>query len=62
MMKQRQKLNYDNFAAGGHSGFSRQTKKVADSLFVMANHGQLLEYSLDPVPDPSKQQTFMPIV
>ena len=48
-------------AAGGHSGFSRQTRKVADSLFVMANHGQLLEYSLDPVPDPSKK-TFIQIL
>ena len=34
--------------------YPRQTRKSADSLFVMANHGQLLEYSLDPVPDQSK--------
>jgi len=31
--------------------YPRQTRKSADSLYVMANHGQLLEYSLDPVPD-----------
>ena len=38
---------------GGISGFSRPARKAPDSLYVMANHGQLLEYSLDPVPDPS---------
>ena len=38
--------------AGGIS-YSRPAKKAPDSLYVMANHGQLLEYSLDPVPDPS---------
>ena len=40
--------------AGAISGYSRPAKKAPDSLYVMANHGQLLEYSLDPVPDPSK--------
>ena len=40
--------------AGVHGGYSRHSKKPADSLYVMANHGQLLEYSLEPVPDPSK--------
>ena len=40
--------------SGVHSGYSRQTRRVSDSLYVMANHGQLLEYSLDPGPDPSK--------
>jgi len=35
---------------GVHAGFPRRPK-ASDSLFVMANHGQLLEYSLDPVPD-----------
>ena len=40
---------------GGISGFSRPARKAPDSLYVMANHGQLLEYSLDPVPDPSKR-------
>ena len=39
---------------GAISGYSRPAKKAPDSLYVMANHGQLLEYSLDPVPDPSK--------
>jgi len=34
-----------------HSAFSKPVKRPVDSLFVMANHGQLLEYSLDPVPD-----------
>ena len=39
---------------GVHSGYSRQTKRQAtDSLYVMANHGQLLEYTLDPQPDPT---------
>merc|ERR1712108_115249 len=35
---------------GVHANFPRRPK-ASDSLFVMANHGQLLEYSLDPVPD-----------
>merc|ERR550519_2719533 len=35
-----------------HASYPRRPK-AADSLFVMANHGQLLEYSLDPVPDPT---------
>lgn len=39
--------------AGVHGGYSRHSKKPADSLYVMANHGQLLEYSLEPVPDPT---------
>jgi len=38
---------------GVHAGYPRNNRKVTDSLFVMANHGQLLEYSLDPVPDPT---------
>ena len=37
-----------------HAGYPRNNRRATDSLFVMANHGQLLEYSLDPVPDPSK--------
>ena len=54
--------NYIHFSlnlniAGAISGFSRPAKKAPDSLYVMANHGQLLEYSLDPVPDPSKLAT-----
>jgi len=35
------------------SGYTRPAKKAPDSLYVMANHGQLLEYSLDPVPEPT---------
>lgn len=31
--------------------YSRPIKNPTDSLYVMANHGQLLEYSLDPIPD-----------
>ena len=31
--------------------YFRNIRKAADSLFVMANHGQLLEYSLEPVHD-----------
>ena len=42
------------WCAGGHGGMGRAGRRATDSLFVMANHGQLLEYSLDPVPDPSK--------
>jgi len=38
---------------GVHAGYPRNNRKATDSLFVMANHGQLLEYSLDPVPDPT---------
>ena len=40
---------------GVHANFPRRPK-ASDSLFVMANHGQLLEYSLDPVPDQSEFQ------
>ena len=45
---------------GVHAGFPRRPK-ASDSLFVMANHGQLLEYSLDPVPDQSKLKIMMEI-
>ena len=45
---------------GVHAGFPRRPK-ASDSLFVMANHGQLLEYSLDPVPDQSKLMDMMEI-
>jgi len=38
---------------GVHAGYPRNNRKATDSLYVMANHGQLLEYSLDPVPDPT---------
>lgn len=32
--------------------FHRQNKsKIAESLFVMASHGVLLEYTLEPLPD-----------
>jgi hypothetical protein len=31
--------------------YPRPSKKSTDALYVMANHGQLLEYSLDPIPD-----------
>ena len=41
------------YYSGVHSGYSRQAKKPTDSLYVMANHGQLLEYTLDPQPDPT---------
>ncbi|XP_071744399.1 LOW QUALITY PROTEIN: BCAS3 microtubule associated cell migration factor [Lepeophtheirus salmonis] len=35
-----------------HTMFTRQQRnKHMDSLFVMANHGVLLEYTLDPVPE-----------
>ena len=46
---------------GVHAGFPRRPK-ASDSLFVMANHGQLLEYSLDPVPDQSKLMIMMEIM
>jgi len=31
--------------------FARSGKRTSDSLFVMANHGQLLEYTLEPIHD-----------
>ena len=34
--------------------FNRQPRRMSDALYVMANHGVLLEYALDPVPDSSK--------
>jgi len=34
--------------------FHRQPRRMHDSLFVVANHGVLLEYILDPLPDSSK--------
>ena len=45
---------------GVHANFPRRPK-ASDSLFVMANHGQLLEYSLDPVPDQSKISILLKI-
>ena len=42
---------------GVHANFPRRPK-ASDSLFVMANHGQLLEYSLDPVPDQSEFENY----
>ena len=39
--------------------FNRQQRRMNDSLFVMANHGVLLEYALDPVPDTSKLRTML---
>jgi len=36
-------------------------KKPTDSLFVMANHGQLLEYSLEPVPDHTLPREKVPV-
>ena len=38
--------------------FNRQPRRMSDCLYVMANHGVLLEYALDPIPDSSK---FKPI-
>ena len=38
-----------------HNMFTRtQKNKNIDALYVMANHGVLLEYSLDPIPESSK--------
>ena len=34
--------------------FNRQPRRMSDALYVMANHGVLLEYALDPIPDSSK--------
>jgi len=40
-------------APGLHSNtvYTRPGKKAVDSLFVMANHGQLLEYTIEPTND-----------
>ena len=35
--------------------FNRQPRRMSDALYVMANHGVLLEYALDPIPDSSKK-------
>jgi hypothetical protein len=35
--------------------FNRQPRRMSDALYVMANHGVLLEYALDPIPDTSKR-------
>jgi hypothetical protein len=37
-----------------NSVFHRQPRRMHDSLFVVANHGVLLEYILDPIPDSSE--------
>ena len=34
--------------------YNRQPRRMSDALYVMANHGVLLEYALDPIPDSSK--------
>ena len=36
--------------------FNRQPRRMSDCLYVMANHGVLLEYALDPIPDSSKNK------
>ena len=44
-------------AGGGVGMFGcnpRYQRRMTDALFVVANHGVLLEYTLDPVPDTSK--------
>ena len=38
--------------------FGRYQRRMSDALFVVANHGVLLEYTLDPIPDSSKQCAF----
>ena len=45
-------------AGGGVGMFGcnpRYQRRMTDALFVVANHGVLLEYTLDPIPDTSKQ-------
>ena len=41
--------------------FGRHQRRMADALFVVANHGVLLEYTLDPIPDSSKTN-LQPII
>ena len=41
-------------AGNQHNMFSRQQRRTHDALFIMANHGVLLEYALDVMPDSSK--------
>ena len=39
--------------------FHRQSKsKMAESLFVMASHGVLLEYTLEPLPDSNSKDNI----
>ena len=38
--------------------FGRYQRRMSDALFVVANHGVLLEYTLDPIPDSSKQNVL----
>ena len=38
--------------------FNRQPRRMSDCLYVMANHGVLLEYALDPIPDSSKPKRY----
>ena len=38
--------------------FNRQPRRMSDCLYVMANHGVLLEYALDPIPDSSKFKKY----
>ena len=41
--------------AGAQSNiFNRQPRRMNDALYVVANHGVLLEYTLDPIPDSSE--------
>ncbi len=41
-----------------HVFSSRQQRRAHESLFVMANHGVLLEYSLDVTPDSSTKKNL----